>query len=69
MNRVGIDFGMENIKVSIISGKVIRSMDLEGAMGDVHVTPNVVYYTLNENNEIEQYFFGSQKAEAFEWLT
>ncbi|MCR4890092.1 MAG: Hsp70 family protein [Ruminococcus sp.] len=62
MSIVGIDFGMENIKVSVVMGKIIKTLNLDSRMGDIHVSPNVVYYKKNENGGIEKYFFGSKEA-------
>lgn len=64
MIRIGIDFGMENIKVSICpNGKKIQTFNLDSRQGVADISRNVVYYQMEDDGEIHSYFFGSREVE------
>lgn len=62
MSIVGIDFGMENIKVSIAVGQKVSTINLDSKEKENHVAPNAVYYKKNEEGGIEKFFFGCNEA-------
>lgn len=62
MEYLGIDFGMENLKVSYNNGKSIRNLNIASKQG-ISVTPNVVYYEKNEEGEIKKYFGASKETQ------
>ena len=65
MIQIGIDFGMENIKVSTCTdGRIVEPFDLDSNQGATSiVSRNIVYYQMEENGQIQSYFFGSREAE------
>ena len=63
-NYIGIDFGMQNLKVCYFDGKRNYRVDLEGNQQSASkVSRNVVFYQENEENILKKYFFGSPEAE------
>ena len=61
---IGIDFGMQNLKVCYFDGRKNNLVDLEGDQtnaGKVH--KNAVYYAENEQLVLNRFFFGAQQAE------
>ena len=64
MIQVGIDFGMENIKVSTCTdGRTIRPVNLDSRQGAAATSRNVVFYQKEDDGEIHSYFFGSREVE------
>ncbi len=63
-NYIGIDFGMQNLKVCYFDGRKNNPVDLEGNQSSTSkIAKNAVYYTENEEGLLNRFFFGSQKAE------
>lgn len=63
-NYIGIDFGMQNLKVCYFDGKGNNKVDLEGNQkSSSKVSKNVVFYEENEDEILKKYFFGSEQAE------
>ena len=63
-NYIGIDFGMQNLKVCYYDGRKNIRVDLEGNQSSSSkVSKNVVYYAENEEMVLHKFFFGSQQAE------
>ena len=61
---IGIDFGMQNLKVCYSDGRKNYKVDLEGKQqSDLKLSPNVVYYYEDEEGNFSKAFFASQKAE------
>ncbi len=63
---IGIDFGMQNLKVCYSDGRKNYKVDLEGKQqSDLKLSPNAVYYYEDEerDGELSKAFFASQKAE------
>ncbi|MDE6832774.1 MAG: Hsp70 family protein [Ruminococcus sp.] len=67
---IGIDFGMQNLKVCYFDGTKNYKVDLEGnQQSSSKVSRNVVFYEENEEQILKKYFFSSQEAEeARIWL-
>ncbi|MDE6664693.1 MAG: Hsp70 family protein [Ruminococcus sp.] len=62
---IGIDFGMQNLKVCYSDGRKNYKVDLEGKQqSDLKLSPNVVYYYENEDGDLSKAFFASQIAES-----
>jgi molecular chaperone DnaK (HSP70) len=63
-NFIGIDFGMQNLKVCYFDGKKNSRVDLEGnQQSSSKVSKNVVFYEENEEQVLKRYFFSSKQAE------
>lgn len=63
-NIIGIDFGMQNLKVCYFNGAKTLKVDLEGnPKNSCKVSKNAVFYEDNEEGILKRYFFGSEKAE------
>ncbi len=61
MNVLGIDFGMENIKVAYYNGKTTQIVNIDSNQTE-ELTPNVVYYEEDEETgELKKYFGNNQK--------
>lgn len=61
---IGIDFGMQNLKVCYSDGRKNYKVDLEGKQqSDLKLSPNVVYYCENDEGNLSKEFFASMKAE------
>lgn len=61
---IGIDFGMQNLKVCYSDGRKNYKVDLEGKQqSDLKLSPNVVYYYEDDEGNFSKEFFASQKAE------
>ncbi|MDE5771651.1 MAG: Hsp70 family protein [Ruminococcus sp.] len=61
---IGIDFGMQNLKVCYSDGRKNYKVDLEGKQqSDLKLSPNVVYYYENDEGNLSKEFFASMKAE------
>lgn len=59
---LGIDFGMENLKVAYFNGKTVHTLNIS-ANQDEKTTPNIVYYEKNEDGELKKYFGSNQKSD------
>ncbi len=63
-NYIGIDFGMQNLKVCYFDGRKNMRVDLEGNQTNSSKTSrNAVYYCENEQMVLKKYFFGAEQAE------
>lgn len=63
-NFIGIDFGMQNLKVCYFDGRKNNRVDLEGnQQSSSKISKNVVFYTENDELILKKYFFGSEQAE------
>ena len=63
-NFIGIDFGMQNLKVCYFDGRKNNRVDLEGnQQSSSKVSKNVVFYTENDELILKKYFFSSEEAE------
>lgn len=64
-NYIGIDFGMQNLKVCYYDGRRNIRVDLEGNQSNSgKVSRNAVYYAENEEKTLlNRFFFGAQQAE------
>lgn len=61
---IGIDFGMQNLKVCYYDGIKNRRVDLEGNQQSISkVVKNAVFYTENEDKILTKFFFDSLEAE------
>lgn len=63
MNVLGIDFGMENLKVSYHNGRTTKIINLSSTQGN-KITPNIVYYEEDvADGLLKKYFGKSTQAE------
>lgn len=63
MDVLGIDFGMENLKVAYYNGKTAQIVNI-GSDQSGELTPNVVYYEEDiEDGTLKRYFGNNQKTE------
>ncbi len=63
-NYIGIDFGMQNLKVCYFDGKRNTRVDLEGNQSSSSkVSKNAVFYCENEEQILNRFFFGASQAE------
>ena len=65
-NYIGIDFGMQNLKVCYYDERKNENIrvDLEGnQLSTSKISRNAVYYKENEEQVLQRYFFGAQEAE------
>ena len=65
-NYIGIDFGMQNLKVCYFDGRKNIRVDLEGNQENSSKTSrNAVYYCEDEEDAtiLKKYFFGAKQAE------